>query len=152
MEFEARPGGCVCGAVRYELVADPVTLYACHCTDCQTETGASFALSMIVNRESLALLRGSPEPRGCRLEDGREKRSECCPRCNTSLWGVPARYPELRNLHPGTLDDTAWLEPVGHIWTRSAQPWLRLPPGVLGYEGQPDDMLPLVRAWKFRPR
>jgi hypothetical protein len=48
------------------------------------------------------------------------------------------------------MGDTSWLRPVGHIWTRSAQSWFPLPEGVLRYEAQPDDMLPLVRAWKSR--
>ena len=152
MEFSPRPGGCVCGAVRYELTADPVTLYACHCTDCQTAMGASFALSMIVNRESVVLVRGEPELHECRLDDGRVKGAYRCVACNTSLWGAPIRFPNLLNLQPGTLDDTSWFQPAGHIWTRSAQFWFALPEGALRYEAQPDDMLPLVRAWKSRAR
>ena len=150
MEFSPRPGGCVCGAVRYELTVDPVTFYACHCTDCQTATGASFALSMIVAREAIALVQGEPELHECRLDDGREKRAYRCSACNTTLWGAPSKFPNLLNLQPGTLDDTSWLRPAGHIWTRSAQSWFPLPEGALRYEAQPEDMLPLVRAWKSR--
>jgi hypothetical protein len=29
----------------------------------------------------------------------------------------------------GTLDDTSWLRPTRHIWTRSKQPWITLPQG-----------------------
>jgi hypothetical protein len=150
MEFSPLPGGCVCGAVRYQLTADPVTLYACHCTDCQTATGSSFALSMIVNRDAVALVRGEPELHEFRLDAGRERRGFRCSACDTTLWGAPSRFPNLLNLQPGTLDDTSWLRPAGHIWTRSAQSWFALPEDVLRYEEQPDDMLPLVRAWKSR--
>jgi hypothetical protein len=49
---------------------------------------------------------------------------ECwfCPNCGTRLYHVPggAAYPN-RNIKPGTLDDTAWLTPTIHFWTRSAQ-------------------------------
>jgi hypothetical protein len=65
---------------------------------------------------------------------------------------APLQFPTLLNLQPGTCDDTSWLQPVGHIWTRSAQRWFVLPDGVLRYEAQPDDILPLVRAWKSRAR
>ena len=27
-------GGCLCGAVRYEVRARPFFVYMCHCTDC----------------------------------------------------------------------------------------------------------------------
>ena len=56
----------------------------------------------------------------------------------------------LFHLQPGTLDDTSWLQSVGHIWTRSAQSWFPLPEDALCYEAQPEDMLPLVRAWQSR--
>lgn len=36
-------GGCLCGALRYRVTAEPLTLYACHCTDCQRRTGTAFA-------------------------------------------------------------------------------------------------------------
>lgn len=85
-----------------------------------------------------------------RLPDGRERRARRCAACDTTLWGEPPAYPQLRNLQPGTLDDTSWLSPVGHIWTQSMQPWVVLAPDALRYEGQPEDMLPLVRAWKAR--
>ncbi len=150
--FTPQLGGCLCGAVRYELIADPVTLYACHCTDCQTSTGTSFALSMIVNRESVALVRGDPELHAFHMDDRRQKHNYQCSACNTTLWSAPVDFPNLLNLQPGTLDDTSWLQPVGHIWTRSAQRWFRLPAGTLHYEAQVDDILPLVRAWKSRVR
>ena len=147
---DARAGGCLCGAIRYRFSGDPVTLYACHCTDCQVATGSSFALSMLVPRESIELLQGKPELCEVDLPDGRRKRAFRCTGCGTHLWGAPQRVPQVLNLNPGTLDDTSWFEPVGHIWTRSAQPWVRIPADTLCYERQPEDMLPLVRAWKAR--
>ena len=32
-------GGCQCGKVRYELTEPPVRLVACHCRECQRQTG-----------------------------------------------------------------------------------------------------------------
>lgn len=147
---DERLGGCLCGAIRYRFTGDPVTLYACHCTDCQTATGSSFGLSMVVPRESIEILRGQPELHEVDLPDGRQKRANRCPTCAVNVWGAPQRFPQLLVLHPGTLDDTSWLEPVGHIWTRSAQPWIRMPTDSLCYEQQPEDMMPLIRAWKAR--
>ncbi len=144
-------GGCLCGDVRYSLEADPVTLYACHCTDCQTQSGASFALSMLVHLEALQLVRGRPDEYSIELADGRRKGSKFCSRCATRLWGR-SRATELAILEPGTLDDTSWLSPVGHIWTRSAQPWVQIPEDAVRCPQQPDDeeMLAFVRAWKRR--
>lgn len=144
-------GGCLCGVVRYSLSEDPLTLYVCHCTDCQRQTGASFALSMLVRLEALEIVRGRPHEYSVEMEDGRVKRSNFCARCSTRLWGL-SRVAGLAVLEPGTLDDTSWLRPVGHIWTRSAQAWVRIPEDARRFSTQPqdEDFLGLVRAWKQR--
>jgi hypothetical protein len=33
-------GGCHCGAIAYEAVVDPQSAGLCHCSDCQTLSGA----------------------------------------------------------------------------------------------------------------
>jgi hypothetical protein len=33
----------------------------------------------------------------------------------------------------GTLDDKSWLKPNYHIWTNSAQPWVRIEPGATAF-------------------
>ena len=35
------------------------------------------------------------------------------------------------------LDDTSWLRPTAHIWTRSKQPWVPLPQDGRNFETQP---------------
>ncbi len=147
-----RSGGCLCSDVRYRLEEDPLTVYVCHCTDCQRQTGSSFSLSMIVRCEALQLVQGHPKEYLVELSDGRKKQSCHCVRCSTRLWG-PSRVAELAVLEPGTLDDASWFRPVGHIWTRSAQPWVQIPEGVLRFARQPPEaeFLELVKAWKAQP-
>jgi hypothetical protein len=142
-------GGCFCGEVRYGLGEDPLTLYACHCTDCQRATGTSFALSMIVRGGAVKIVKGRPQDCSVQLADGRLKRWKSCARCSTRLFG-PTSVAGVDVLEPGSLDDTTWLRPVGHIWTRSAQPWIRIPEGALAFREQPrgEEVLALIRAWK----
>ena len=40
----------------------------------------------------------------------------------------------------GTLDDTSWLRPTAHFWTRSAQPWVVVPEEDQRFETQPEDL------------
>jgi hypothetical protein len=143
-------GGCLCGAVRYRLAEEPLTLYACHCTDCQRYTGSSFGLSMVVLTEALRILQGEPKAYVSAAPGERERRGKFCGDCATRLWGEPVRFPQIAVLRPGTLDDTTWLDPVAHIWMRSAQPWVALPEGSVTFETQPDDPLALIKMWQER--
>lgn len=49
-------GRCLCGEVGYCLEEAPLAVYACRCTDCQTQTGSSFKLCAIVRADALRVL------------------------------------------------------------------------------------------------
>ena len=36
---EHQTGGCLCGAIRYQVQSVPLRTLACHCTFCQEMTG-----------------------------------------------------------------------------------------------------------------
>ncbi len=80
-------------------------------------------------------------------ESGRVIYCLYCGDCGVRLWHNPERNPQVTILKPGTLDDTSWLVPVGHIWTRSAQPWFEIPQDSVNYEVQPPDLSRLIEAW-----
>lgn len=48
----------------------------------------------------------------------------------------------------GNLDDTSWLFPVGHIWTRSALPWVAIPEDAVNYDMQPPNFANIIEAWR----
>ncbi len=149
MGAEAKKGGCHCGAIRYEFSGEPITCYACHCTNCQTQAGSAFSLTMIVSEESLVLIQGEPATYRRAREAGHVEQ-RFCGQCGTRLWGTGSRIPDLAFLKPGTLDDTSWVEPVAHFWTRSAQPWVKLGSETAIYETQPEDLQELIRLWRQR--
>jgi hypothetical protein len=142
-------GQCLCGATAYRVNEEPLTYYACHCTDCQRRTGTAFALSMIVRRGALELLRGEPGFYLAMLPDGRRKAGRLCSACGTRLWGDP-RIADIAVVQAGTLEQPCGLEPVAHIWTRSAQPWLVWPADARRYETQPAQPGELARLWRER--
>ena len=144
-------GGCICGAVRYRLTSEPLTFYACHCTNCRRYTGTAFGLSMPVLKSAVELLRGEPAAYDVALDEGRRSRGAFCAACVTRLWNEPARAPELLVLRPGTLDDIARFHPVAHIWTRSALPWVVIPEEALRF-GQQPPFTTLMEAWRDRTK
>lgn len=141
-------GGCQCGAVRYELSAEPLTLYVCHCRECQRQSAAAFGMSLRVPADGFRITRGEPKAWHRPADSGNTVACYFCPDCGTRLYhGAPHR-PETVNVRPGSLDDTGWLAPVGHVWARRAQPWVAVPEGPTTYAGQPDDFTPLIEAWR----
>jgi hypothetical protein len=121
-------GGCQCGAIRYEITSFPLLLYTCNCTDCQRQTGSAFALNMPVKFKDFRILQGEPNGWHHTSPNGTAVISRFCGHCGTRLFGERDGRPETISLRAGTLDDTSWLVPVAHFFTRSAQPWVQPAP------------------------
>lgn len=143
-----RTGGCQCGAIRYEVSADPIALYACHCSECQKQTSSAFGMSMTVPRDGLRIVKGEPKTWTRSSDSGRAVVCHFCGDCGTRLFHDAKRAPDSVNLKPGTLDDTGWLKPVGNLWTNHAQPWVHISGEALNYETQPDDFASLAAKWR----
>ncbi len=141
-------GGCQCGRHRYSLTALPLTLYACHCSDCQTQSASAFGMSMPVEREALHCDLSELRTWQRTAASGRMVVARFCGACGTRLFHEPSRNPGVVNVKPGTLDDTSWLAPVGHLWLASAQGWFAPPEDALRYQGQPVDFIELFKRFK----
>ncbi len=51
-------GECNCGAVQFEIDADPTDVYVCHCSICRRATGSNGIAVVIVPNEQLHWIRG----------------------------------------------------------------------------------------------
>jgi hypothetical protein len=70
-------------------------------------------------------------------DSGRSVKCVFCSECGTRLVHEPQYEAPVVSVRAGTLDDTSELQPVAHMWLKSAQPWFELPQGMLGYDQQP---------------
>lgn len=140
-------GRCQCGALEYAVSQPPVMVYACHCTNCQKQTGSAFVLSATVLETAFAFRAGEPARVGWTSDAGTERYGLFCGSCGTRI--VNGQQPSIGfySLRAGTLDDTSWVRPAGHIWMRSAQPWFRPDPDDLVYEERPGDYAALVERF-----
>jgi hypothetical protein len=124
-------GGCDCRLVRYRMETPPLFVHCCHCRWCQRESGASFALNALIEAERVTLTSGSPEVIDTPSESGKGQKIARCPSCRIALWSNYAGSgPRIRFVRVGTLDDPDRLPPDIHIYARSKQPWVILPPNV----------------------
>ena len=56
--MQKRTGGCLCGAVRFEVKGDPEMLHACHCRNCQLMTGSAFAICLYFPEQDITITSG----------------------------------------------------------------------------------------------
>lgn len=147
---EHREGGCQCGAVRYRINGAPLTLYLCHCKECQKQASSAFGMSLWLRRADLEHLSEAPKFWTRKADSGREVVCAFCPDCGSRLYHAESHDSEIVSLKAGSLDDTSWLRPVGHVWAKSKQPWVEIaesPPALVNAE-QPASMDPYIRRWK----
>jgi hypothetical protein len=124
-------GGCDCRRVRYRMESAPLFVHCCHCRWCQRETGASFALNAMIERDRVTLLGEAPEIVDTPSESGRGQRIARCPTCRIAVWShYSGAGPHVCFVRVGTLDEPDHLPPDIHIFTASKQPWVVLPPGT----------------------
>lgn len=146
-----REGGCRCGAIRYRAdLSQALTLYRCHCRDCQKLTSSAFGLSMFLPAEAFELTQGSPRQAARRADSGRTIEGFFCADCGSSVYNTSPARVGLVNLRPGTLDDPSGLAPVGDVWADRRQEWVDLLPDGLAYATQPDNLDELIA--RYRPR
>jgi hypothetical protein len=130
-------GGCQCGKIRYTISEVPQLVYTCHCTDCQRMTSSAFSLGVALPEGAFRLIAGEPRPIRRVPDSGRLNTRFVCPDCASWIYSLP-RGGVVR-VRAGTLDDTSWLRPTRHIWTRSKQPWVTLSENDEIFEGQPSE-------------
>lgn len=140
-------GGCQCGKVRYLITAAPYVFYLCHCRECQRQTSSAFGESLRMHRDALEV--SGTLATHTRVSDrGTRREGHFCPSCGVRIFHGTAGL-DMVNVKAGTLDDTSWLRPAGHIWTASRQPFVAIPAGDLAYEGQPKDgYAALAERWQ----
>jgi|SRR5215471_15005479 len=112
-------GACHCGKVTYEAEVNPDNVIICHCTDCQTFSGAPYRVSVPVPIERFRM-NGEPKTYVKRGDSGREVTTAFCGNCGTALYSAGADW---MNLRLGAVKQRAELPPKSQGFCRSAMPW-----------------------------
>ena len=128
--METFEGRCACGGVRYRLTSAPMFTHCCHCLDCQRQTGSAFVLNALIETDRIEVLAQAPVPVSVPTDSGGPHDVYRCSACQTAVWSDYGRRPGLRFVRVGTLEDPSAVPPDVHIFTRSKQPWVGLPPEV----------------------
>ncbi len=149
MSLEAHAGGCVCGAVRYETLGEPMRVWLCHCRFCQRATGSAGMVEPTFPLERLRVTHGAPARHDHRSEgSGRLVHIHFCAACGTKLYLTFERFPTGCGIYAGTYDDPGWFrigpDNAKQIFIGMARPDSVLLPGIPAFhahaftaEGEP---------------
>lgn len=126
-------GGCLCGAVRYVLTAQPNFVYFCHCRDCQRESGSPFVTDMDIDKAAVQI--AGPLTRYTRTGDsGKSIHRNFCTHCGTTLLTEFDVDPQHVSIKACSLDDPSWVKPDRHLYVCRMQSWVKLTDGLTQYE------------------
>ncbi len=119
-ENTLREGGCLCGAIRYQVEGEPFDADYCHCRSCQKSTGSAFGAWMDFKLSQVIWLKGQVTE----FASSEFIRRGFCDKCGTSLTYRHTQYPDYSTLSIASLDDANQVKPKYHIYTDSQLNWL----------------------------
>lgn len=123
-------GGCLCGAVRYEVRETLRGVVNCHCGQCRRVHGHHGAYSAVA-RERLTVT----EDRGLKWYASSETaRRAFCAECGSTLFWEPRQH-DYTAIAAGSLDQPTGLETIAHIYCADAADYYRFDDGLPVWPG-----------------
>lgn len=117
-------GGCLCGAVRYRALGNPVAVSICHCTNCQRNSGSAFSVNAIFPKDAVSVT-GTPRSYIDKGDTGAGVERLFCETCGTPLESRSIMSSVAHTvIKAGTFDDPAPFVPDSEVYCKSALPWV----------------------------
>lgn len=128
-------GRCLCGAVRYEVLAQPARVTFCHCRFCQRSTGSAYLVEPVFAQQDFRVTSGTAKTYEHISEgSGKKVYIHFCAECGTKLYLTFERFAGAVGVYGGTFDDPNWFELTRqnskHIYLDAAQRGAIIPAGV----------------------
>lgn len=134
-------GGCLCGAVRYEITGELAAIQICHCSQCRKAQGAPFATNIPVSIAQLRFLSGRDTIREYASSPG--KLRAFCPTCGSPIYSRRPDTPDTLRIRAGTLDAPVASRPLAHFYVGSKADWWTISDALPQFEGP---YVPTVRS------
>ena len=131
-------GGCMCGAVRYEVTGEPFLVSHCHCLSCRKHNGAP-VVTLAGFKQGQVSFEG--DERGI-YESSPGVGRAFCGKCGTPLTWEGDGGEELGRIlefHLSTFDNPEALVPTGHAFYSERISWFDIADSLPRFEGFVDD-------------
>jgi hypothetical protein len=124
-------GGCLCGALRYEVSGAVANPCYCHCASCRRASGAPMVPWGTFARAALRFTRGQLRE----FRSSEQVWRGFCPECGTSLTYRHEGRPAEIDVTLATLDEPARIAPLMHVWVADKLPWTVIGDDLPRYQG-----------------
>ncbi|HEX6997275.1 MAG TPA: GFA family protein [Gammaproteobacteria bacterium] len=131
---DTQRGGCLCGAVRYEVRGPYRWMAHCHCSLCRRHHGALFSTSLGVDARRFRWLAGEAD-----IVHYRASPAFARPFCRVCGAKVPtaSQLSAVVNVPAGTLDGDVAMRPRTHIFAASKSPATVIADGLRRFDAYP---------------
>jgi hypothetical protein len=129
-------GGCACGAIRYEIAAEPFEMTDCQCRQCQQRSGTGHGSYLAFPRTAVKA-EGEAKQWDAVGDLGTVKSHAFCPTCGSPVYLTFPAMPDIFIVHAASLDDPGRYRPQKILWAAAGHPWDRLDPAVPKFDKMP---------------
>lgn len=129
-------GGCLCGAVRYRVTAEPISMRLCWCRDCQYLAAGNATANVVFPSDAITITGALSDYTGT-ADSGNVMHRKFCSTCGTPMFSQAESRPHLIIVRAGTLDDPEQVRPIASIWTESAPSWACIHQNLHQFPRQP---------------
>jgi len=130
-------GGCLCGALRYEAVGEPLYAGHCYCADCRRASGSGF-IPFIGFASGAVRFSGETRQFRCKSARGTDSVRNFCATCGSLVFGGDVGKDDSHTVYAGSLDEPWLFRPQIAIFTRGRPEWAVVPEGLAMFEALPD--------------
>jgi hypothetical protein len=134
---EAYTGGCTCGAIRYEISAEPLFMNHCQCRDCQGRSGTGHGSYLTFPSRTDVKLNGEARQWDIVADSGNVKSHAFCPACGSPVYLTFAAMPDLFTIHAASLDDLTRYKPQAVTYGVRGHSWDHLDPALPKFDKMP---------------
>lgn len=115
-------GGCLCGAIQYEVSHIGKRMGHCHCSMCRKFHGAAFATYGESHSADFRWIKGEEHLKSYHAKNNTTR--QFCEICGSSLTFSSSNYEDdMVEFALATLDDEVGIKPDAHIYTRYKASW-----------------------------
>ena len=129
-------GGCLCGAVRYEITAAPAFSGRCYCDDCRKTSGTGHNAALAVPTNGVSI-KGKLTEYTKAGGSGQPITRRFCPTCGSRVAASAAVLEGLTLITASTLDDPDKFVPQMSVYCSHATSWDPPPANMPSFPGMP---------------